>query len=47
MTWLSYQDGDKFYIQNDPKSEGSISCFDSMKQADEFCEFLNKKGDKK
>ncbi len=39
------QDGNKFYIQDDPESEEWIACFDSQSEADEYCEYLNKKNE--
>ena len=41
MTWAAYQDGDQYYIQDDPESEDWIASFSNKTQADQYCNFLN------
>lgn len=43
VTWHACQDGDKYYIQDDPESEQWIASFDNQKQAEDYCIFLNSK----
>lgn len=42
MEYVVCQDGDMFYIQEDPEDETWIASFNSQYDADKYCEYLNK-----
>jgi len=43
VIWVAVQDGNKFYIQDNPEAETWVACFYSKTEADEYCDFLNEK----
>lgn len=42
MKYVVCQDGDKWYIQDNPESETWIAEFNSEIDADKYCKYLNR-----